>query len=187
MSFLCLFYQSGIPFIPIQITLIDACIEAYPSFFTIVESNTRQIHGRFLPSALTHAAPFGITVTAMIALTNFLAPFSASEQQTVMYLLLILISMSAVVKSCIPFSPLRAFLCVTMVLGTFGAILLLPSLFEVQTVSAGMGIYILAGIIAAIFLIMLLESIAYRFGTEWKRRICVMIRRKKKKEAKTCL
>ncbi len=163
-SFLCLFTNQAFPFIPIQITLIDACIEAYPSFFTIVESNTRQIHGRFLPSALTHAAPFGITVTAMIALTNFLAPFSASEQQTVMYLLLILISMSAVVKSCIPFSPLRAFLCVTMVLGTFGAILLLPSLFEVQPVSAGMGIYILAGIIAAIFLIMLLEGIAYRFG-----------------------
>ena len=49
-----------------------------------------------------------------------------------MYLLLIVISMAAVIKSCIPLTKLRAFICVTMVIGTFGALILLPSLFEVH-------------------------------------------------------
>lgn len=105
-SFFCLFSNQAFPFIPIQITLIDACIEAYPSFLTIVESDTRRIRGRFLPTALSHAAPFGIAVTAMIILVSFLAPFPAAQNRTVMYLLLILTSMMAVAKSCIPFTPL---------------------------------------------------------------------------------
>lgn len=56
-SFFCLFTNQAFPFIPIQITLIDACIEAYPSFFTIFESDTGRIRGKFLPTALSKAGP----------------------------------------------------------------------------------------------------------------------------------
>lgn len=51
-SVFCLLANVPFPFIPIQITLIDACIEAYPSFITIVESDTRRIKGSFLKTAL---------------------------------------------------------------------------------------------------------------------------------------
>src|SRR5699024_3451640 len=103
-SFFCLLTNQPFPFIPIQITLVDACIEAYPSFLTIFESDIRRIRGKFLPTALSHAAPFGIAVTVMIIITSLFAPFSAVQCRTVMYLLLILISMAAVVKSCFPWS-----------------------------------------------------------------------------------
>ena len=131
-SFFCLFANVPFPFIPIQITLIDACIEAYPSFVTILESDTRQIKGSFLKTALTKALPFGLAAAVMIAALSLAAPFSPEVNRTVMYLLLIVISMAAVIKSCIPFTKLRAFICVTMVIGTFGALILLPSLFEVH-------------------------------------------------------
>ena len=167
-SFFCLFTNGAFPFIPIQITLIDACVEAYPSFITILESDTSRIRGRFLSMALKHAAPFGAAVT-MIALTNLLAPFSEPERRTVMYLLLILISMCAVVKSCIPFDLLRAFLCVTMFLGTFGALALLPSLFEVVGVSAAMGGYILIGFVLSVFFIFLWELVGSRVNERKKR------------------
>lgn len=161
-SFLCLFTNQPFPFIPIQITLIDACIEAYPSFLTILESDTRRVKGRFLPTALTHAAPFGITVAGMIAVISSFAPFSAAERQTEMYLLLILISMSAVIKSCIPFNPLRVFLCVTMVFGTFGALVILPSLFEVSSISGEMAVYILIGAVISFLLILFLDQIRFQ-------------------------
>lgn len=131
-SFFCLFANVPFPFIPIQLTLIDACIEAYPSFVTILESDTRQIKGSFLKTALTKALPFGLAAAVMIAALSLAAPFSPEVNRTVMYLLLIVISMAAVIKSCIPFTKLRAFICVTMVIGTFGALILLPSLFEVH-------------------------------------------------------
>ena len=42
-SAFCLLFNQPFPFIPIQITLVDACIEAFPSFVTILESDTRRI------------------------------------------------------------------------------------------------------------------------------------------------
>lgn len=144
-SLFCLFTNQPFPFIPIQITLVDACIEAWPSFVTILEADIRRIRGSFLRTALSGAAPFGITVAVMIGAVSLAAPFTEPQRQTVMYLLLILISMGAFIKSCVPFNLLRAFICVTMVIGTFGALLLLPSLFEVQAVTLSMALFMLAG------------------------------------------
>lgn len=131
-SFFCLFANVPFPFIPIQITLIDACIEAYPSFVTILEPDTRRIRGSFLKTAHVNALPFGLTAAGMIAAVSLAGPFAPAENRTVMYLLLIVISMTAVIKSCVPFTGLRVFICVTMVIGTFGALLILPSLFEIH-------------------------------------------------------
>ena len=144
-SVICLLANIPFPFIPIQITVLDAAIEGYPSFLTIWESDTRKIRGRFLKTALSNALPFALTVTAMVAVTSIIAPFTVEQRQTVMYFLLIFISMAAVVKSCIPFNGLRTFICITMVIGTFGGLAILPSLFEISAITAGMGKYLLAG------------------------------------------
>lgn len=151
-SLFCLIANQPFPFIPIQITLVDACIEAYPSFLTILEADIRRIRGRFLPTAFSHALPFGAVIALMIGVISLLAPFTTGERQTVMYLLLIILSMAAVIKSCIPINPLRIFICVTMVIGTFGALLILPGLFEVQAVTASMAVYT---IIAALVCLLL--------------------------------
>ncbi len=158
-SFFCLLTNQPFPFIPIQITLVDACIEAYPSFLTIFESDIRRIRGKFLPTALSHAAPFGIAVTVMIIITSLFAPFSAVQCRTVMYLLLILISMAAVVKSCFPWSILRVFICVTMAAGTFLALALLPSLFEIVPMTSAMMIWIVSGAVMAAAVIVILEYV----------------------------
>ena len=158
-SFFCLITNKAFPFIPIQITLIDACIEAYPSFVSIVESDIRRIRGKFLPTALSHAAPFGITVACMIAVFTLLAPFGTEERQTVMYLLLILISMLAVIKSCIPLTPLRLFVCVTMVGGTFLALALFPSLLEIVAVTMPMAVTVLIGAAVCFAVILILEQL----------------------------
>lgn len=168
-SFFCLFTNQPFPFIPIQITLIDACIEAYPSFLTIFESDIRKIRGRFLPTALSGAAPFGITVAVMIALLSFVAAIPEAEKQTVMYLLLIMISMAAVIKSCYPFHPLRIFICATMIVGTFGALVILPSLFEVSSITEEMISYLLIGGVMSLLLIFVLELLRSLAGSREKR------------------
>lgn len=158
-SIFCLLANVPFPFIPIQITLIDACIEAYPSFITIVESDTRRIRGSFLKTALRNALPFGLTVTGMIILVSLLAPFTIPERQTVMYLALIVISMTAVIKSCVPFNLLRGFICITMVLGTFGALWILPQLFEVFSLQPEMLLFLAITILASWVLLLLLGGI----------------------------
>lgn len=140
-SIFCLLCNLPFPFIPVQITLIDACIEAYPAFFTILESDTSPIQGSFLKKVINCAFPFASAVTVMILFTTLTAPFDLPQKQTLMYFSLIFISMAAVVKSCIPFTRLRLFLCLTMFAGTLGALWLLPWLFTLSPLSFSMTVY----------------------------------------------
>ena len=128
-SIFCLVANVPFPFIPIQITLVDAFVEAYPSFLTIFESDTRQIKGRFLQTVFKRALPFALLVTAEVVVLSLIQPVGADKTQILMYLLLIVISMSAVVKSCIPFDKLRTFICTTMAAGICMALTILPGLF----------------------------------------------------------
>ena len=84
-----------------------------------------------------------------------------------MYLLLILISMTAVVRSCIPFNRLRIFVCVTMALGCFGALAVLPFLFEVGSLTVPMAWCLMAGTLAAGIFIGLWEA-ARKLVEKWK-------------------
>ena len=152
-SLFCLIANVSFPFIPIQITLVDACIEAYPSFLTILESDTRKIQGTFLQQVLRNAAPFAVVISGVIAGFSLAGPFSAPENQTVMYFLLILISMTAVIRSCIPMNPLRVFLCITMVFGTFFAIMLLPNLLQITMLTKVMVKYVGIGLIISEFVL----------------------------------
>jgi cation-transporting ATPase E len=156
LSCFCLLLNMPFPFIPIQITLVDAFIEAYPSFLTIFESDTKRIRGSFLRTALENAAPFALTITAGIIFISLTVPFDTQQRQTVMYLLLILVSMLSVIKSCIPFTKLRAFICVTMVLGAFSTLWILPQLFEISTLTAAMGPYLVTVFAGMVLLLMLL-------------------------------
>ncbi len=142
LSIFFLLFNMPFPFIPIQITLIDAFIEAYPSFLTIFESNTKRVRSSFLRTALANAAPFALTITAGIIFISLTLPFDTQQRQTIMYMLLILVSMLSVIKSCIPFTKLRVFICVTMVFGAFGALWILPQLFEISAITTAMLSYI---------------------------------------------
>lgn len=143
LSLLCLVLNMPFPFIPIQITLVDAFVEAYPSFLTIFESDKKRVKGSFLRTALTNAAPFALTITAGIIFISLTKPFGVQQRQTVMFVLLMLISMLSVIRSCIPFTILRVFICVTMVVGAFGALWILPHLFKVSALTDDMLHYIL--------------------------------------------
>ena len=55
LSFICLFCNIPFPFIPIQITLVDAFVEAWPSFAAVFETDTRPVHGSFLKKAFGRA------------------------------------------------------------------------------------------------------------------------------------
>ena len=48
----CAICNIPFPFIPIQITLIDFAIEAWPSFLTLLEPQTQKIKGQFLTNSI---------------------------------------------------------------------------------------------------------------------------------------
>lgn len=155
LSAACLVFNLPFPFIPLQITLIDAAMEAWPSFLTILESDTRRPRGRFLSTALCHAFPFAFAATGMMLFARLFLALDTAQAETVMYLLLLLTTAAAVLKSCLPMTRLRAFLCLSMAAGTCAALALFPRLLRLAPLSPHMalltvGIGLMGAVIAAL-------------------------------------
>ena len=129
MTLICVLANIPFPFLPIQITLIDAAIEAYPSFATAFEADGRRIRKKFLPAALRSALPNAAAIIMAFLLINFISgiglfEIGMIEKTTILYFITGLISMQAVVKNNIPFTKLRLFVMITMAAGYFGAVFL---------------------------------------------------------------
>lgn len=122
-------------FIPIQITLIDLVIEAYPSFFMSFEPDHKRIRGTFLESVINRALPFGLVILCGVLIISFLAPvmqISKLEATSIMYYLTGFVSVLALIKANRPFNALRLFLCITSAVGFFAAAYLFAGILSLQ-------------------------------------------------------
>ena len=134
LAFLCVFGNFAFPFIPTQITLIDAAIEGYPAFFTSFEADNRKVKGKFLSTVLLRALPNALTIILAIIAVSCMwkqVGIPQEEVQTVMYFMVGFVSVLGVIKSSVPFNKLRVFLCVSMTVGYYAAIYLFHSLLHV--------------------------------------------------------
>lgn len=130
---LCLLLNTDFPFIPIQITLIDAVIEAFPAFFMSFERNDRKVEGTFLGNAIRAALPNSIAIF-LCCTAVFLAapalPLSRAQLDLILYLIVGIVSLAGVVKASLPFNPLRGFLSAASACGFFCAVILFAPLLQ---------------------------------------------------------
>lgn len=135
LTIICILLNAPFPFIPIQITLIDAAIEAYPAFLTAFEPNGNKVGERFLPAAFKRAVPNAIAIVFGVLAVYLAAPLlgvGAGQMNTTAYLLVAIVSISAVIRSSAPFTKLRVFVCSTMTFGFIAAITLFHSLLKIE-------------------------------------------------------
>ncbi|WEG72639.1 cation-translocating P-type ATPase [Vagococcus intermedius] len=156
LSILCAVTTLAFPFVPIQITLIDLAIEGYPAFFLSFEGDKRKVRTKFLPTVLRNALP-----NAILVLMNIIAVYifsgqvglSEIETTTLMYYLLIGVSLLAVIKTCLPLNPLRLFLIITTTIGIYVAAMLFHSILFIGFLTANT---------LPFFVLMMLITIALR-------------------------
>ncbi len=133
LSILCLVLNTDFPFIPIQITLIDAVIEAFPAFFMSFERNDQKVQGTFLNTAFCAAFPNSIAIflgcIAVYFATAHLG-FPHEQMNLVMYLTVGVVSLAGVIKACMPMNLLHGFLSVASAFGFFCAVLLFSALLQ---------------------------------------------------------
>lgn len=147
LSVICILANTPFPFVPIQITLIDLAIEGYPTLFMSFEPDGRKVTSRFLPSVMRRALPNALTIVADVLLVWALAPvlgIPEAQGEAIMYLLVGLMGVAAVFKSCWPFNKLRAFLFTTMTLGFYAAVFLFRDLLHVSLPSMSQLPFLLA-------------------------------------------
>lgn len=149
LSILCIVMNLPFPFIPIQITLIDLAIEAFPSFLTMLEPDHKKVNGDFLSTVLCNALPNAIAIVfSFLAIEYMSEGFSIryDEAVTMMYLCVAVISMLAVYRSCRPVNRLRALICFCMTAGFILAVILFQDLLHLTPLSYRL--YILTVILA---------------------------------------
>lgn len=128
LSLFCVLANMPFPLIPIQVTLIDLFIEAYPAFFQSFVPDGRKLTGRFLPSVLRRSVPNALAIllaSAFLLLGGGRAFGLPTEQLPLaLYLVIGAVEVEALLKSCLPLTPLRGFLFATSATGFFAGVLL---------------------------------------------------------------
>ena len=148
-SILCIFLNTDFPFIPLQITLIDAVIEGFPAFFMSFEQNDKQVHGTFLNNALRSAMPNALAILIsyiVLYILSFNMGISDSQVSLIIYLTVGAVSLLGVVKASMPFNKFRLALAVISIVGFTAAILLFSSFLELPAPEPG-NVPIMTGII----------------------------------------
>lgn len=128
------------PFIPIQITLIDGAVEAFPAFVLTLEPTHKRIKGTFLKTVLTRALPFSLTILVMYFVIQGFAgrlSLSGTTLTTVIYYVTAFISIAAMVKSCYPFTRLRIIVAAMSGLGFYVAAFLFTHLLQLERLTVG--------------------------------------------------
>ncbi len=157
-SILCIFLNTDFPFIPLQITLIDAVIEGFPAFFMSFEQNDKQVHGTFLNNALRSAMPNALAILVgyiVLYALSFRMGISDSQVSLIIYLTVGAVSLLGVVKASLPFNLFRFALAAISIIGFTAAILLFASFLELpapepQNVPVMAGIIILGLVVTLI-------------------------------------
>ena len=133
LSLFCVLTNLPFPLIPIQVTLIDLFIEGYPAFFQSFVPDGRKLTGRFLPSVLRRSLPNAIAIllaAAVLLLGGSALGLAEGQIPVALYLVIGAVEVEALLKSCLPLTPLRGFLFLTASAGFFCAVLLFHSILS---------------------------------------------------------
>lgn len=169
LSIICVLMNQPFPFIPLQITVIDFFIEAMPSFLTIFEENIQPVKNGFLSTVLLNALPYALSIIICYLLLFTLQPhFYLNEKEllTLVYITLVIVSMSAVIRSCYPWSFLRIAVVSFMIVGMCGVILVTPSLLHIESMSMKLLDYSVFGGVVGVLISTVILKLIDKFKNE---------------------
>lgn len=140
LTILTVLWMASYPFIPIQLTLVSSAGIGIPSFILTFENDTQRPKGNFLIQVLSRALPGALALTIGVAIAfSVLAygPFDiqVEQYQTMCTWLAAINSLCILSLVCRPLSPLRLGVVIFSTILMIGALLLLPSVFYLESLS----------------------------------------------------
>lgn len=141
LALIFLFVEKPYPFLPIQMTLINALFIGIPSFLLALEPNASLVHGKFIVNVLKKAAPFGLSAVinlSLLTVTGHILNISPDEIRSLATLILGFTSFSALCFICKPFNVKRV-LMISALAGMFSlAFLAYGDFFSVTAFTSDM-------------------------------------------------
>ncbi|WP_158610635.1 HAD-IC family P-type ATPase [Lactiplantibacillus garii] len=138
LSIFCLLINMPFPFLPIQISMIDALVEGYPTFFLQFEVNNHKLGNRSIIWALKRAINFAIMITVGLVITYGVAQWtgiSSTQTTSLMFFYTGWVTLYALAKACYPFNAFRTVLLASSVIAFFGGSFILQGVISLQFLS----------------------------------------------------
>lgn len=132
LTFIALIAAVTYPLRPSQITLISAFTIGIPSFFLALETNHRQIRGKFIPNILARAIPGGVTdmlAVGVLMLTSKLLHLDHQDVATTATMLLIAVGLLVLYHISKPMNTYRVGVILASLAGLIFSIAFLHKLF----------------------------------------------------------
>ena len=132
---IALFLPLNYPFQPIHLTFVGALTVGIPSFFLSLEPSSERAKGHFLRRIILKAAPGALGVVCASLTVMILNFFGMPDEvaSTIAVLSAGVIGLCNLILICLPFSRLRAAVCLLMCVGFAGGVALFPGVFALHT------------------------------------------------------
>lgn len=135
------------PFTPIQMTLFSCLCIGFPSFVLALEPNVDRVRGHFLANCIVRSLPGGIcaiiSILSISAIGYTVTQLTHNEIATISLICLSYLGLMLVIRLSIPYTPLRALLTISIVIGLLVGIVFLPSIFDIASLNELSLIFIL--------------------------------------------
>lgn len=122
------------PLQPVQISLVSGLTIGIPSFILALEKNEKRVSGRFLANVIYKALPAALTdLIVVIGVILFADAFEISQEisSSIITILMGLVGFTMIFTLCRPFNKRRVLLICSLALLFLGALILMPSFFEI--------------------------------------------------------
>lgn len=126
------------PLKPSQVSLAAALMIGLPSFVLALEPSHERVRGRFLRNVLVRAFPAGLTAAAVVAASMWLSGIMhipAEEASTLACYLYAFTSYLMLFRVCKPMHSRHLAMYVTLGAAFVGAVLMIPSFFQITPIS----------------------------------------------------
>ncbi len=133
-----IFINAPYPFIPIQLTLINALTIGVPSFLLALEPNYNLVKGHFFKNVMKTSLPGGIMVVINVITTTYLSmAFDATTEQTATLasILTAIISFMVLIRICRPFNIFRTIMVSVLIAGFAVAVIFFKDFFNFVSLS----------------------------------------------------
>ena len=123
LSIFFIFFRTGYPFEPIQLTLVGALTVGLPSFVLALQPNKDIVKGNFTVNIIARSLPTAFCISAdtiLLAILKYMTDMPQAQFSTLCVYLTAFSCMLLVIRLSIPFNPLRA----VMVIGCSAGIII---------------------------------------------------------------
>lgn len=164
------FISEPYPFMPIQMTLINALTIGIPSFLLALEPNYEVVKGRFFKNVMRKSIPGGILVVANVISCIYVGKSLGLNDgmiSTVCVVMTSAVSFMVLFRLCIPFNVFRGIMYLGLVAVFCIAFLFFDGFFQFERINKDMGIMIIVQSVISALVLPLFAGIVERlFGKE---------------------